>query len=180
MLKLCFFVCHTPLSSLSTLVSYNLLLFFFFQIEAYVVVSICQSSSMYSVEAQDPHSLKRNKSQVCTFPSPLWLFPTVTLCHCLYLCVFNRFLCLGCVVFCLLFFFFNHQQIYLFSTSVSEIHSHFSTWEELVDSLGFINVIVPLNFSLLFNADLLLSFIWLGWYSRANLISAPKHYDSGK
>lgn len=77
MLKLCFFVCHTMLSSLSALVSYNVL-FFFFQIEAYVVVSICQSSSMYSVEAQDPHSLKRNKSQVCTFPSPLWLFPTVT------------------------------------------------------------------------------------------------------
>lgn len=100
-------------------------------------VSVCQSSSMYPVEAQDSCSLKRNKSHICTFSSSLWPFPTVTYAI-ISVPVSLTDLCV--LLFC------YHQQIYLCSTSVSEIHSHFSAWEELARFTGVYKCNSPTQF----------------------------------
>lgn len=182
MFKVCHFMHHILLMSTQQFItrSRKVALFhkafysFFFSFRLKLMwwwVSVCQSSSMYPVEARDSCSLKRNKSHICTFSSPLWPFPTATYAV-ISIPVSLTDLCV------LLFVITNKYTCFLLQFQKSiPIFLPEKNW---LVSLGFINVTVPLNFSLLFNADILLSFIWLGWYSRANLISAPKHYDSGQ
>lgn len=61
--------------------------------------------------------------------------PTPNLCDSLSLCLY--LISVPCLFCC-------HQQIVLFSTSVSETHSHFSAWKNWLDSLGFITVTASL------------------------------------
>lgn len=56
--------------------------------------------------------------------------PTPNLCDSLSLCLY--LISVPCLFCC-------HQQIVLFSTSVSETHSHFSAWEELAWFTGIYN-----------------------------------------